>query len=1064
MQVNSETFEDLRMPEHWVQELQEAWQLLLKKMKGRQAIGETIYDNAMEAAPVLRSDILMPRPVWASRFTDGWANLVSICGNAKLLSIKADTMAFQHVVIPVSLAKCDIFRDAIALVFESELGPRFTSEAKSGLVVLANYIAGSLLYVQRVYSGRVKSVQKSWKKATKHKKGAKEAKSLKEAEQLKADSKELEETVEEKNEVEGAPKAANAHAHPDAEGTETNNSKAAKLSKEEDRSLTEAKKRRAGTSVPKTFNEMFLFNSCVMGFETSEWMDLILDQLDAIASNVGSTSRLQEECDVLALVLSKYKGPIKMPEFKAVLLATLRSSVKDWDMETEMAWTWFWDRIQGMLMDLKTPPQYEKVLRNFLANLQEDNLNILRTSLFSKFFTAVPAGQDYLKTSATRMNFIADRIVEMTLEMYERPRKMAEELSGLGLLHVGMSVPQELFPPFVQAAQEAVEDLVDHDVLLQSFRWSLSLTSRIMARVIFEGSTVIMKAICVNDELALRKAMSVAARSERNAQLLTVSVGTRSISPLYWSIDSGSLECAKSILEDILTIRADRDVYYYGCDALFERHPEVIQHLCNYAPNLLWTLLDGLIWRSRITHSGQRRVNYFVKNLIQDRDGNFSHNISWLVNYRNAKVISHPAVVLAADTVWFNLAVHQFLKGRIFFLFTLCVFVTGQSILVHHDGSESDVENVIVACCRGFTYMVAMLAFVCQQMSKLYIAFVTCDFQRFIIPVPRYLCNGKELAHLLLTWSLVVMMSLEPILWCLKDTVEGFVPAHVVTTNCGSAEDLRNTYSVCSCFAILMFWVLLMDLSVFSMKVYAFFLVCGRIITEVALFLLAASFLVIAFATSINAVNHHLAQLDNLGECMRLLGQAVLKMVPASFYENFDEEPVIMLLIALFLSCITFLLLNLLVVQIIESYNNQYENLEGLARLSRGEILVQMNKQVGSSTWADFLTSLRFNERLEFNEGDIGLAGGVQVLENANVTTVTTDRILRFGGSTQPSLPWPEEIQVVEDRFQQLENLIIKAMKKDQQQTRTATRKKSLLGMDASNIQSAAVESDNSSE
>ena len=34
----------------------------------------------------------------------------------------------------------------------------------------------------------------------------------------------------------------------------------------------------------------------------------------------------------------------------------------------------------------------------------------------------------------------------------------------------------------------------------------------------------------MNDELALRKAMSVAARSERNAQLLTVSVGTRPVS------------------------------------------------------------------------------------------------------------------------------------------------------------------------------------------------------------------------------------------------------------------------------------------------------------------------------------------------------------------------------------------------------------------------------------------------------------------------------------------------------------------------------------------------------
>lgn len=59
---------------------------------------------------------------------------------------------------------------------------------------------------------------------------------------------------------------------------------------------------------------------------------------------------------------------------------------------------------------------------------------------------------------------------------------------------------------------------------------------------------------------------------------------------------------------DLLTIRADRDVYYYGCDELFTRHPDIIQRLCKDAPTLLWTLLDGLRWRSRLTFQAQRRV------------------------------------------------------------------------------------------------------------------------------------------------------------------------------------------------------------------------------------------------------------------------------------------------------------------------------------------------------------------------------------------------------------------------------------------------------------------------
>lgn len=35
------------------------------------------------------------------------------------------------------------------------------------------------------------------------------------------------------------------------------------------------------------------------------------------------------------------------------------------------------------------------------------------------------------------------------------------------------------------------------------------------------------------------------------------------------------------------------------------------------APSLLEPLLDGLVWRSRSTVDGQRRVNYYVKHLVQ---------------------------------------------------------------------------------------------------------------------------------------------------------------------------------------------------------------------------------------------------------------------------------------------------------------------------------------------------------------------------------------------------------------------------------------------------------------
>lgn len=130
--------------------------------------------------------------------------------------------------------------------------------------------------------------------------------------------------------------------------------------------------------------------------------------------------------------------------------------------------------------------------------------------------------------------------------------------------------------------------------------------------------------------------------------------GTQSISPLFWSIESGSLNSARAMIVDLLTIRADRDVYYYGCaprckeiwpnigrvapdgffgfffiftsfwtymsigvawswegcskDAMFTRHPDLILRLCNDASTLLWTLFDGLVWRHGVERHRKART------------------------------------------------------------------------------------------------------------------------------------------------------------------------------------------------------------------------------------------------------------------------------------------------------------------------------------------------------------------------------------------------------------------------------------------------------------------------
>ena len=64
--------------------------------------------------------------------------------------------------------------------------------------------------------------------------------------------------------------------------------------------------------------------------------------------------------------------------------------------------------------------------------------------------------------------------------------------------HVGYSIPADLLGAFVTGCVEVVRKLTKDDDAVDAFRWSLSLVSRLLTRVVNEGSTIVMKAINPN--------------------------------------------------------------------------------------------------------------------------------------------------------------------------------------------------------------------------------------------------------------------------------------------------------------------------------------------------------------------------------------------------------------------------------------------------------------------------------------------------------------------------------------------------------------------------------------
>merc|ERR1719451_36603 len=156
-------------------------------------------------------------------------------------------------------------------------------------------------------------------------------------------------------------------------------------------------------------------------------------------------------------------------------------------------------------------------------------------------------------------------------------------------------------------------------------------------------------------------------------------------------------------------------------------------------------------------------------------------------------------------------------------------------------------------------------------------------------------------------------------------------------------------------------------------------------------------------------------------------------MYSAKKYKTFEEWPTLLGMIFCFLVMTVIFLVCLLVAQLSCAYSAVYADMVGYARLERGSIIVEIMPSVTKTRWHNFVQSLRLQKRIEFNEGDIGVAGGIQVKEPAAANPTTIDMIKRFGGSTSVEIQWPEEEGGDgdgDDRFERMEKLIQRTLQR----------------------------------
>mmetsp|Transcript_38322 Transcript_38322/g.88621 ORF Transcript_38322/g.88621 Transcript_38322/m.88621 type:complete len:1254 (+) Transcript_38322:36-3797(+) len=1046
-EVVTDSLEPLTFLEAQVQEIQECWQSFLDIYGKPELAGEAIFSAILSAAPSLQNFFRGGTALVAGKFITGFSQMVSSLRQPEALSGLVEHLGFQHLDIDINIPRIAIFRDALCEVVAADLGQKLTDLGAHGLQRLVSYAGGGLIYIRENYAKRLKIISSSWKLAIASAKEdeAAQAAAIEDftsAGQLPNQTDNAVENDDDDDNGEGefvlaGKSRATASAPPKAKkkgfkeklsrlcgtaskgGTKTN-VKEERRDKEQDNMQ----------AVPRTFDQMFRFNAAVMGVQNQEWMYEVLDSWDTIVSTISQSQRLQVECDVVTLRIAKVAGDVKFSNFKAVMLSSLRALVpKGWSPDHEVAWNWLWETVERLLKkEFKKPRARERILGRFLGSLEDGLRQKIREQVFDRFFELAPGGEDHFKQSATRLNFIADRAMEYTLELYKDPIATVDLISALGLRHVGYGVPADFFEPFVEGWTQTFQQLTGDDDLTDAFRWSFSLVAKLLVRTIEQGATLVMKAINTNNAKQVRRALSYAPRAERATWVLDVTVGTQSVSPLFMSIDMGNLEAAKVMLRDLVTFRADRARYYYGLDELFKWHPDIVEKLTTDAPELLTTMLDGMIWRSQVVVAGMRRVNYYIKHLLVDENGKFSSAMECIVKLRDPEIAVHPILVELGDLVWNDLVYWPFLRGKLWLLCTAVIFMVAQSVLRYIPAAGSTEERVATFVCRLIVYMCYMISLIYFRTKRFFQAVRTGRFLSIGgLRVPRiWLDDWQESVSVTLTLVLIAMLFLEPILLCLQHS-EGL---GIFTQLCDQANDVREPYEILSMVALLLILTLVADISTISTRLSSWLLVAGHVLPDLGLTLLLCGYLVLTFGSSVAASFGNPEDFQGIGNSLLSFLLLAANMFPAAHFRQLEDNFMLFATSSCFRILVVFLLMNVLIAQLTCCYKQIATSMVGHARLRRFRKVCEAMVGIHPARFQRFVANLRLDQPIEFGEGDVGPSGGIQVLEAGNLHPTNVDSIRRMGGNPKNPFP-PEDEELTEaERCQRLFKMYQKTVKK----------------------------------
>ena len=137
---------------------------------------------------------------------------------------------------------------------------------------------------------------------------------------------------------------------------------------------------------------------------------------------------------------------------------------------------------------------------------------------------------------------------------------------------------------------------------------------------------------------------------------------------------------------------------------------------------------------------------------------------------------------------------------------------------------------------------------------------------------------------LMLLILLMAMCAGEPMFYCAYT-----IPETGPTERCEEAEEVMQLYIILAVLAMILHWLLVINLSVFATKLAAFVLVIREVLSEVGKFMVAIVFILVTFSSAIASLRHDVMEFSTLPKAANCLFATTVGIYEGDYREMLHQ-------------------------------------------------------------------------------------------------------------------------------------------------------------------------------